>query len=47
VAVPGGPYAVTADSSGSPQSVSVATSPGAASSISVSTEGGNLQIGPA
>ena len=56
LSVPGGPYAVTTDSDGSigmekgpPQSDSVliATSPSAARSITVTTEGGNLQIGPA
>ena len=47
LSVPGGPYAVTADTGGSQESVLIATSPGAASSISVTTEGGNLQIGPA
>jgi hypothetical protein len=47
VLVPGGPYAVTADSDGSTDSVSVPASPGASRSISVSTNGGDLQIGPA
>ena len=40
LSVPGGPYAVTADTGGSQESVLIGTSPGAASSISVSTEGG-------
>jgi hypothetical protein len=47
VFVPGGPYAVTVDSGGSAQSVLIPADPGAASSISVSTDGGNLAIGPA
>ena len=47
LSVPGGPYAVTADTGGSQESVLIATSPGAANSINVTTEGGNLQIGPA
>jgi hypothetical protein len=46
LSVPGGPYTVTADSGGSTESVLIATSPSAARWISVSTEGGNLQIGP-
>lgn len=46
LSVPGGPYAVTTDSGGSTDSILIATSPGAARSISVTTEGGNLQIGP-
>ena len=54
LSVPGGPYAVTETAGrpewkGPPQSESVliATSPGAARSISVTTDGGNLEIGPA
>ena len=47
LSVPGGPYAVAADTGGSAESVIVATSPDAARSISVSTDGGNLEIGPA
>jgi hypothetical protein len=45
--VPGGPYSVTAEGGGSTESVLIANSPGATRSISVSTDGGNLQIGPA
>jgi hypothetical protein len=54
LSVPGGPYAVTTDT-GEPYSdaggpnpavVLVGTSPSAADSISVSTDGGNLQIAP-
>ena len=45
--VPGGPYAVTANSGGAPQTVSIATSPTAVRTISVSTDGGPLQITPA
>jgi hypothetical protein len=47
LAVPGGPYAVTTDSDGGPQAlVSIATSPTATRSITVSTGGGSLQIEP-
>jgi len=46
LALPGGPYAVSTDG-GAADSVSVPTSPGATSSVNVSTEGGNAQIGPA
>ena len=44
--VPGGPYALTADSGGGPESVSIATTPTAPRSITVSTNGGPLQIAP-
>lgn len=44
--VPGGPYALTADSEGGPESVSIATSPTAPRSITISTSGGPLQIAP-
>jgi hypothetical protein len=47
LSVPGGPYAVTADSAGSTESVLIATSSSASRSINVSTDGGSLQIGPA
>jgi hypothetical protein len=47
LSVPGGPYAVTADTGGSNESILIATDPGATDSINVSTDGGNLQIGPA
>ena len=44
--LPGGPYAVRADSSGGPQLVSVPVSPTAASTVAVSTGGGELQVKP-
>jgi hypothetical protein len=45
--LPGGPYAVRADSAGGPQLVSVPVSPAAASTVAVSTSGGELQVTPA
>ena len=42
--VPGGPYALTADSGGGPELISIATNPAATRSINVSTEGGALRI---
>lgn len=47
LSLPGGPYAVNADTGGSTQTVLVPTSSSASRSISVNTEGGELQIGPA
>ena len=47
LSVPGGPYAITTDTGGSQQSVLIGNTPGASSVINVSTEGGQLQIGPA
>jgi hypothetical protein len=47
VTVPGGPYALTADSGGGPQTVGIATDPAARRSITVSSDGGSLWIGPA
>jgi hypothetical protein len=44
--VPGGPYALTADSGGGPQAVDIATDPAAGRSLTVTTGGGSLQIGP-
>jgi len=44
--MPGGPYALTADSGGGPQQVGIATDPAASRSINVSTDGGPLQIIP-
>ena len=44
--LPGGPYAVSADSSGGPELVSVPVSPTAASTVAVSTGGGELQVKP-
>lgn len=46
VSVPGGPYALTADSGGGPEIIAVATDPAAGRTITVSTAGGPLQIGP-
>jgi hypothetical protein len=47
LSVPGGPYAVAIDAGGSMETVMIATSPDATRSISVSTDGGNAEIGPA
>jgi hypothetical protein len=44
--LPGGPYAVSAQSLGGPVDVSVPVSMTAASTISVSTQGGELQVKP-
>jgi DUF4097 and DUF4098 domain-containing protein YvlB len=46
VSVPGGPYSVTADSGGGSQTVNVPTTPTAHHSLTVSTEGGPLEIVP-
>ena len=46
LAVPPGPYALTADSNGSDQGISVATDPAARRSITVTTGGGSLQVLP-
>ena len=46
VTVPGGPYALTADSGGGPESIGIATNPDAARSITVSSAGGPLTVGP-
>jgi DUF4097 and DUF4098 domain-containing protein YvlB len=46
VSVPGGPYSVTADSGGGSQTVNVPTDPAAHHSLTVSTEGGPLEIVP-
>lgn len=46
-ALPGGPYAVTADSDGGPEMVSIATSTTASRSVTVTTGGGSLVIAPA
>jgi hypothetical protein len=47
LSVPGGPYALTTDSGGGPQSVGIATSPAASRSINISTGGGPLFVQPA
>jgi hypothetical protein len=44
--VPGGPYALTADSGGGPEIVQIATDPAAHSSITITSGGGPLRIGP-
>jgi putative adhesin len=46
VSVPGGPYSVTADSGGGSQTVGVPTAPAAHHTLTVSTEGGPLEIVP-
>jgi hypothetical protein len=46
VTLPGGPYAVTAESFGGAEQVTVPASPAAASTVSVSTDGGDLLISP-
>jgi len=47
VTVPGGPYAVTADSGGGPESLDIATDPAARPTLTVSSGGGPLRIEPA
>jgi hypothetical protein len=47
LAVPGGPYAVAADSGGGPQSVAIATNPDARPTLAVTSGGGQLRIEPA
>jgi hypothetical protein len=46
MSVPGGPYSVTADSGGGSQTVGIPTAPGAHRTLTVSTEGGPLEIVP-
>jgi hypothetical protein len=46
VSAPGGPYALTADSGGGPESIGIATNPDARRSITVSSAGGPLTVGP-
>lgn len=46
VNVPAGPYALTADSGGGPEIIAIASDPSATRSITVSTGGGQLQVGP-
>jgi hypothetical protein len=45
--LPGGPYALTANSDGAPQLIGIATNSGAHRSITVTTGGGGLVISPA
>ena len=47
LAVPGAPYAVTADSGGGPESLAIATDPAARPTLTVSSGGGPLRIEPA
>jgi hypothetical protein len=47
VGLPGGPYAVSAESFGGAELVSVPVSPSAPSTVSVSTDGGELRVTPA
>jgi hypothetical protein len=46
VSVPGGPYSVTADGGGGSQTVNIPTAPTAHHTLTVSTEGGPLEIVP-
>ena len=46
LSVPGGPYAVTSDSEGGSQTVDIPTAPTAHHTLTVSTEGGPLEIVP-
>jgi hypothetical protein len=46
LAVPGGPYNLTANSEGGPQSVRIATDPTALPSITINSGGGPLQVEP-
>jgi DUF4097 and DUF4098 domain-containing protein YvlB len=46
LSLPGGPYAVTAQSLGNPAEISVPVAPTASSTVSVTAEGGMLQITP-
>ena len=46
VSVPGGPYSVTAESGGGSQTVNIPTAPNAHRALTVSTEGGPLEIVP-
>jgi hypothetical protein len=42
--VPGGPYALNADSDGGPESVGIATGPSASRSLTVTSSGGSLLV---
>ena len=44
--VPGGPYAFTADSGGGPEVIGIATDPAARASITVTSGGGPILVGP-
>lgn len=46
LSVPGGPYALTTDAADTPQTIEIATAPGASRSINVTTAGGPVQIEP-
>ncbi|HEX5304111.1 MAG TPA: hypothetical protein VFW50_44670 [Streptosporangiaceae bacterium] len=47
VRVPGGPYALTADSDGGPEIIGIATDPAARLSLRITSGGGPLQVAPA
>jgi hypothetical protein len=47
VRVPGGPYALTADSDGGPEIIQIATDPAARRSLRITSGGGPLQVEPA
>jgi hypothetical protein len=47
LSVPNAAYALTLDLGGGPESVAIANNPSATSTISINTDGGGLQIGPA
>jgi hypothetical protein len=47
LALPGGPYDLNAASDGGPQSVTIATDPAARRSVTVTSGGGSLDVGPA
>lgn len=46
VTVSGGPYALTGDSGDGPEWAGIATSPASRRSLTVSSDGGPLRIGP-
>jgi hypothetical protein len=46
LSVPGGPYSVTADSGGGSQTLNIPTAPAAHHTLTVSTDGGPLEIVP-
>jgi hypothetical protein len=46
VDVPGGPYALIANSGGGQEIIAIATDPSAGRSVTISTNGGPLQVGP-
>lgn len=46
IGLPGGPYALNASNSGGPERVDIATDPAAKRTLTVSTDGGPMVIGP-